>query len=70
MNSRPDTWPGPDAVDEILSRERWEATSHHELAAIEWAVGDGDMLGEIVDRFAATDAYERAFAKWCEGQTP
>jgi hypothetical protein len=70
MNSRPDTWPGPDAVDELLARELWERTDDYDDAALNWGINDADIVADIKDRFATTDAYDRAFADWCDRQTP
>jgi hypothetical protein len=70
MNSRPETWPGPDAVDEILKQEDWEKTDDYEDAAINWGINDADIVADIKDRFAVTDDYQTAFANWCDRQTP
>jgi len=70
MNTRPDTWPKPDDVDIIQAAEAWEATEDYELAALDWAINDADIVAEIKDRFASTAAYDRSFNRWMDRQAP
>jgi hypothetical protein len=70
MNCRPDTWPGPDAVDAIQAQEAWEQTDDYELAALDWGTNDADIVAEIKDRFYGTVDYDKAFQRWVDGQAP
>ena len=60
----------PDEVDIIQAAERYEASDDYESDALDWGINDADIVAEIRDRFAVTDAYERGFRRWSERQMP
>jgi hypothetical protein len=70
MGSRPDTWPGPDAVDVIQAAERFEQSEEFAAAVRDWLATSDDAYLWGADEFACTPAYDREFARWVDGQAP
>ena len=66
MNSRPDTWPGPDAVDVIQAQEYFEQTDAFFDAVRDWMTQDDDSVQYAAARFMLDARFDHEFERWLD----